>query len=117
MMVLEKVIIKIPWLPNKFEPEIAYLIVFAVAFLICWRGNFNFFSSLNFTFAHDYEGWIYTAALLSGGSAFVKASFGMISSIPQVISNVYSTATGFLSGGGTTTTATPGASSNPNLPP
>ncbi len=115
MMVLERTMVKIPWLPNKFDAGIAYVIVFSVGFVICWRGNFNFFSSLNFAFKHDFEGWLYTAALLSGGSAFVKQSFGMINSIPQAVSMVWSTATGFLNSGTTTTPTAP--SNNPALPP
>jgi hypothetical protein len=103
IMVLEEIAKKIPWLPiNKFWGPLAYLIVFAAGYLVCWMGNFDFFTSLGFTFQHPYEGWSMTALLLSGGSAFVKSAFGMVNSIPQIVSNVFSTVTNFVTGGGTT---------------
>lgn len=113
-MAIESIIHKIPYLPDKLEGPIAYAVVFLASYVICWRGGFNFFASLNFTFRHEYEGWLMTALLISGGSSFVKASFGMMSNIPQVVSGVYSTITSFFSNGQTTDTT---SQSDPNLPP
>lgn len=87
---LQEIMKKISWLPNKFDITIAYLLVFICGFIVCWRGNFDFFISLNFSFKHNYEGWLMTSLLLSGGSKFIRSSFTMMNSIPQVISNVYS---------------------------
>lgn len=106
MIFLEAVMRRIPWLPNRFWGPIAYVIASAMAFLICWRGHFNFFGYLGFTFEHDYEGWFCTASLLGAGSGYVKKAFGQVNTIPQVISNVYSMATGFLSSGATTASST-----------
>lgn len=111
-MVLEEIMKKIPWLPNSFWGPVAYFIVFLSSLLVCWRGDFNFFASLNFSFHHKWEGWFMTALLISGGSAFVKTSFGMINNVPQAVSNVMSTVGGFFSSGGGIT-ETP-ASEQPN---
>lgn len=97
-LMLEEVMRKISWLPNQFWGPVAYAIVFAAGFLVCWRGSFDFFTNLNFSFHHPWEGWILTAILLSGGSAFVKSSFGMINNIPQAVSSVCSTIGGFFNG-------------------
>jgi hypothetical protein len=112
VLVLEEVMHRIPWLPNKFWAPVAYLIVFVAGYVICWRGNFCFFTSLGFAFNHACEGWLMTALLISGGSTFVKQTFGIVNSIPQAVSMVY----GFFSSP-TSTTTTPGTSSNPELPP
>lgn len=99
-LVLEEIMKKIPWLPNSFWGPVAYFIVFFSSFIVCWRGNFNFFSSLNFSFRNEWEGWFMTSLLISGGSAFVRTSFGVISTLPQAVSNVVSTVGGFLSSAG-----------------
>lgn len=96
----------IPFLPDRFEATLAYLFVFAAGYVVCWRGNFDFFANLNFTFQHVWEGWLLTSLLLSGGSKFVRTSFGMMSSIPQVVSNVYSSVSGIFNDTGTEETST-----------
>lgn len=107
-LMLEELLRKSSIEANKFWGPVAYFIVFAAGYFACWRGNFDFFTYLNFSFKHPWEGWILTALLLSGGSTFVKSSFGMINSIPQAVSNVCNTIGGFFSGdpSGTTNTTT-----------
>lgn len=96
---LEKIMEKVPYLPDKFEASIAYILVFTSSYIVCWRGNYDLFNYLNLTFQHIWEGWILTALLLSGGSRFVRESFGVINTMPQVISNVYSSIGGIFSSG------------------
>jgi small-conductance mechanosensitive channel len=89
---LEQGIKRIKWLPlNRIDGTIAYLIVFAAGFFVCWRGHFDFFTFLGFAFNRSWEGWLLTSLVLSGGSKFVRESFGLTGFIPQVISGVYST--------------------------
>jgi len=98
-LVLEEIMRRIPKVPNKFWGPVAYTIVFAAGFIVCWRGNFDFFTYLNFSFHHSWEGWGMTALLLSGGSKFVRQSFGLINSMPQAVSGVCSVIGGMLGGG------------------
>jgi hypothetical protein len=114
IMVMEEIMHRIPWLPNRFWGPAAYLIVFAAGYLVCWMGNFDFFTSLGFAFQHPFEGWGMTALLLSGGSAFVKSAFGMVNTIPQLVSDVFSTVSNFVTGGSTTTTTTPDSNEEGN---
>lgn len=102
--------IKIPWLPDKIEKPIAYLIVFAVGFVACWRGHYSLFSALEFTFDHEYEGWIFTALVVSGGSKFLREASENMDVLPGFLTNTYGAArrivTGVTQTGGTTTTTT-----------
>lgn len=119
---LETIINKVPLLPDKFEPTIAYITVFAISYLFCWRGHFDFFQYLNLTFNYSFEGWILTALLLSGGSSLVKNSFNIITQIPSSISYITSTISGLTGVGSIISTSSNTsnsikATSNPDLPP
>jgi hypothetical protein len=100
--VLQEVMRRIPWLPNRFWGPAAYLIVFAAGYVFAWQAGFDFFSYLGASFPAAWEKWGWTALLLSGGSSLVKECFGVANGIPQIVSNVFSTVTNFVTGGGTT---------------
>jgi hypothetical protein len=111
--VLQAIMQKIPWLPNRFWGPAAYLIVFTAGYIFAWQAGFDFFSYLGASFRYAPEKWGWTALLLSGGSPLVKEAFGITSSVPQIISGLWSTATNFVTGGGTPIAPV----SNPNSPP
>jgi len=107
-LVLQHIIKKVPFLPDEFEKPIAYLIVFAVSFLVCWRGHFCLFTYLGFSFNHAYEGWIMTSLVISGGSAFLNESFDRMGNMPGILSGMVSyasrTVTSVVSGTGSKAT-------------
>lgn len=103
------------WLPNEIGASLAYMIASGIAFLVCWRGHFIFWTHLGMTFNHDYEGWFFTASLLGAGSGYVRQAFKEMRGIPQVVSNVYSTGTG--SSETTSETISTAVTSDPNSPP
>ena len=113
IMVIEEIMRHVPWLPNRFWGPVAYVLVFTMGYVFCWAGAFNFFAVLGFAFRRQYEGWVMTSLLLSGGSAFVRNAFGLISNIPMIVSEVVSMVTSMVSAGTTSVTGT----SDPNSPP
>jgi hypothetical protein len=90
MFIIQEVIHKIPYLPDKLEGCIAYNLILALSFLICWQGNFDIFKYLGIDFKYAWEGWLLTSGIISGGSQFVKLSFGMINEIPSLATTVVS---------------------------
>ncbi|MDO7787108.1 hypothetical protein [Desulforamulus aquiferis] len=84
---LEWLMEKTPGLPNQLERPIAYLLVFGISFVVCWRGDFSLFQYLNFDFSNPWEGWLMTALVLSGGSAFVRSGFSMVDNIPLSVTS------------------------------
>ena len=102
-LVLQYIMKRIPHLPDEFEKPIAYIIVFCVGFVVCWRGHYSLFTYLDFSFENDYEGWILTALVVSGGSAFLKESFSAMDSLPGILSGMYSYISRTVSVGKTTT--------------
>lgn len=94
-LVLEGVMHKIPRLPDQFEWWIAYVIVAILSFIVCWQGNFDLFAYLDIYFNYKWQGWLMTALVLSGGSAFVRTNFSMIEAIPAVLGGVTTTVKGF----------------------
>jgi hypothetical protein len=99
--VLQEGMKRTPWLPNTFG-LLVYPLVFTAGYVFAWQARFDFFSYLGASFPFAAEKWGWTALLLSGGSPLVKECFGITSSIPQIVSNVFSTVTNFVTGGGTT---------------
>ncbi|MTI82761.1 MAG: hypothetical protein FH756_02445 [Firmicutes bacterium] len=93
---LEGVMEKVPGLPDYFEWPVAYIIVLTVSLLFCWQGRFDLFSYLDINFLYDWEGWLMTALVISGGSAFVRTSFNVVDSIPMGIGSVSSAVTRIL---------------------
>lgn len=94
--VLQEIMHRIPKLPNEFWGPVSYVLAFLIGIVVCSEGKFNYFSYYGFGFT-DREGWIFTSLLLSGGTKIVRESFGLINSMPQVISTVYSTISDVLS--------------------
>lgn len=90
-LVLQAVMNKIPKLPDQFEWYIAYFFVLLISFLVCKEGDFDLFVYFNINFRYEWEGWLLTALVLSGGSSFIRTQFTMIDSIPNVISGVTAT--------------------------
>jgi hypothetical protein len=90
MFVLNKTIEKIPHLPDKIEGCIAYSIILGISYLICWQGSYDLFKYLNVNFNYAWEGFLLSSMLVSGGSSFVKLSFGLINEIPSVLGSLTS---------------------------
>lgn len=90
-LVLEGIIHRIPKFPDKIEWWAAYLIVLLLAYLVCSEGNFDLFSYLNVHFRYAWEGYLLTALLVSGGSAFVRTNFLMIDQVPNVARGISTT--------------------------
>jgi hypothetical protein len=83
IMVLEEAMHRIPGLPDKFEIWFVYLTIFVISYLIFWQGNFSFFSYFDFAFNYKWQDYATSALIISGGSAFIKTSFGVIEQIPM----------------------------------
>lgn len=81
---LENVMRKIPKLPDQFEPAGAYFITVAVAYIICWQGEFDFFAYVNLNF-DPWQGYLLTAMILSGGTKWVRSNFELANSIPAML--------------------------------
>lgn len=105
-LVLEQVMKKVPFLPDQFEKPIAYAVVSLVSYVACWRGHFSLFEYLGFLFEHPWEGWVFTAMVLSGGSAFLREGFGLMDAIPYALGNTMSSIRKITTGTTGTTTAT-----------
>ncbi|MBO8136818.1 MAG: hypothetical protein H0Z40_01570 [Desulfotomaculum sp.] len=88
---LEGVMKLIPGLPDSFEWPVAYIIVLAVGYVICWQGNYDLFAYLNINFRQPWQGWLMTALVISGGSAFVRSSFDVVDNIPASLSGLTAT--------------------------
>ncbi len=88
VLVLEDVSEKVPYFPNEFSWWLKYVIVVIVAYYISWQGNYNFWVYLNIDFNHDWQGYLMTALLLSGGSSLVKVGFSIIDTIPNSVKNI-----------------------------
>lgn len=80
---LEGIMKHVPYLPDHFEWTVAYLLVLGSGYLFCWQGNFDLFRELNVFFKYQWEGWLMTALVVSGGSAFVRKQFHVIEQIPN----------------------------------
>lgn len=85
--------------PDKVEAVISYVVLCAIASVICWQGDFDLFRYLDFTWQYEWEGWILTGTLIAGGSSLLVKQFKVIGLIPSIISG---TAAMFGWGSGTT---------------
>ncbi|MEG6615406.1 hypothetical protein V6C27_03040 [Peptococcaceae bacterium 1198_IL3148] len=94
---LEAAMNLIPGLPDKFEWPVAYVLVLAAGYVVCWQGNYDLFAYLNINFNYSWQGWLMTALVISGGSAFVRSSFGVVDAIPTGIGGVTSVVKKFFS--------------------
>jgi len=82
---------KIPNFPDQYEWPTAYFFILVLSYVVCWQGSFNLFEYLNVSFQYEWQGYLMTALLLSGGSALVRTGFSMIESIPSVLSGISTT--------------------------
>lgn len=88
---LSSILNAIPIFPDKVEWYIAFTIVFIISYLVCWQGNFDFMSFLGFQFNYAWEGYLVSAAIISGGSSMIKNSFNLINEMPSVITGLTTT--------------------------
>lgn len=88
---LEELMNPIPWLPDKIESKLAFLILAGIGFVICWEFQFNLFGYLNHPGRHDYIGYLGTALILAGGSSFIKQSFDTMNGIPSIFAGLTTT--------------------------
>lgn len=90
--------------PAKVESVITYLVLCGIASVVCWQGDFDLFTYLNFTWQYPWEGWVLTGALIAGGSSLLVKQFHVVGLIPSIVSGV-SSMFGLGSYGNTTTTS------------
>lgn len=88
--VLEWIMKKIPYLPDAFEPPLAYSILTGLASGICWQGHFDLFTLLGFSWRHTWEGYLATGAIMAGGSKLLMSQFKVVGLIPGIVSGVAS---------------------------
>lgn len=98
--VLGDIMLKVKWLPDSFEASLAYLFILAVAFLNCWQADWSFFSYLDINYKYDWENYLASALVISGGSAFVREGFSAIETIPMSLQGIASTVRNVVSGKG-----------------
>lgn len=89
--VLQAIMSWIPYLPDHFEMPIAYVILVALATVVCWQGNFDLFTLLGFSWKQEWQGWVATGAIMAGGSSLLGKQFKMVGLIPGIISGMAST--------------------------
>lgn len=76
------------WLPvkyNDFGTVLFFAITVGVAYVICWRADFQFYAYLNVNFRTLEEAWLATALLLSGGTVGIRKRFELAQTIPAGI--------------------------------
>lgn len=88
MIFLQTLLAKIPALPDEFEWYISYAMVVFMSYIVVWRSHFSFFEYLNFEFNHDWEGYLLTAIMISGGSVFIKKQWDLMNYIPTGIFSI-----------------------------
>lgn len=76
--------------PDKVESVITYIVLTGIASVVCWQGDFDLFGYLDFTWKHEWEGWLLTGTLIAGGSSLLVKQFRVVGLIPSVISGVAS---------------------------
>ena len=82
---LEEAMGRIPLMPDYLSLPAAYSVVLALSYYFCWQGDFNLFSYLDVSFNYDWQGWLMTAFVISGGSKFVREKYSLIGKIPSGI--------------------------------
>jgi len=76
--------------PPRVEAVITYLVLCGIASVVCWQGDFDLFTYLNFSWRYPWEGWVLTGALIAGGSSLLVKQFKVVGLIPSIISGVSS---------------------------
>ncbi len=82
---------RVPKMPDYLGSFTTYLVVLIISFLICWQGRFDLFKYLAIEFQQPWQGWLFTALVISGGSSFVRKKFGLINDIPSGIYGIRTT--------------------------
>ena len=78
---LEKIMVRIPRLPNSFSDVVSFVVTVGVGYVICWLGKFDFYAYLNLQFSQEV-GWLFTAILLAGGTKVLRQRFELANTIP-----------------------------------
>lgn len=76
--------------PARVESVITYIVLCGIASAVCWQGDFDLFRYLDFTWQHEWEGWMLTGALIAGGSSLLVKQFHVVGLIPSIISGTAS---------------------------
>ena len=82
---LEGIMKRVPFLPDKFEWWVAYIVVLSAAFLVCWQLDFQIFRYLGLDAKYSWFDWLLTSLIISGGSTFLKTQFNLINDIPSIL--------------------------------
>lgn len=100
----------IPWLPDKYHWTVGYTLVFMGSLFVCWRLQFNLFAALEQPGITKWDGMVFTALVMSGGSNFLATIYERSDKIPGVFRGMYSTFTSVFS------SSTVGSGSGPEQP-
>lgn len=76
---IENIMQRINFLPDEIENTLKFIFIGVLGYVFCWQANYSFFDYLVvINFNYVWEGWLATALILRGGSAFVEAIFKII---------------------------------------
>lgn len=83
---IENIMVKFIFLPDKIEDTLKFIFIGGLGYIFCWQANYSFFDYLVvIDFNYTWEGWLATALILRGGSAFIEILFKMIEKVPSFI--------------------------------
>lgn len=105
IQVLGDIMLRTHCLPEKIEASLAYVVILILAYLNCWQADWKFFSYLDINYMYDWESYLASALLISGGSVFVKEGFSIINVIPMSLQGISSAVRGVVAGGSTVVNA------------
>ncbi|WP_027364034.1 hypothetical protein [Desulfotruncus alcoholivorax] len=81
---IQKALNRFSFLPDNVADEIAFVLVVSIGYVVCWQGEFDFFSYLNFNF-DSHLGWFLTSLSVSGGTSALRNRFDLMNLIPMSI--------------------------------
>lgn len=87
---LEDVMKVVPYLPDYFEKKLAFIVLVAISFGICWEFDFSLMEYLSLPAKHPFMGYLFTAVLTSGGSAYIRQNLDQIEALPSMLSGLTS---------------------------
>jgi hypothetical protein len=85
---VEGIMKPIPYLPNSLGKEVAFLILVALGYLVCWEFDYNLLAYLNHPGRSIWAGYLFTAIILSGGSGYLKQNFDNMDALPNVLNGI-----------------------------
>lgn len=94
----------IPFLPDRLHWTCGYALAFGASLGVCWRLHFDLFDALGLSSTTQWDGYVLTALIMSGGSSFLAVQYKALDTIPGVVRGVMSTFTSMFNSGSNNTT-------------